>query len=312
MEKKFVGVRLKAIRGQSMRNQMRHDFRDRPPEYIENPVPPDVLLGGKFDVETASKEMAEKYRLLQGRKLQANSRPYISGVIYFSRDRLEKVLATKGGLKAMNDRAVQWVKEFAERIGSQVRYLIRHSDESVTHYQFALDNVVGRKTVMRNLTREDLSDLQTSIADTYKELGFERGEKGSRDRHKTIKQMHAAEYREWQGLAQEKEMLKKEIYELKLAITESQEIAAELKQQAHQERAKLKTDYMRDLREIEKRHREIEELKKQKREMTAEQKELVEKLIREKEKLFRDFEAGAKEVHEARKKAFKRRWDLER
>jgi len=309
LEKKFVGVRLKAIRGQSMGSQQRHDFRDRSPGYIETPAPPEVLMGGKFDIKKASQEMAEKYKAVQGRKLPSTTRQYITGVIYFSKDRLAKVLATPGGLKAMNDRAVRWVKEFAERVGSQVRYLVRHDDETVSHYQFALDNVVGGKTVMRNLTREDLSGFQTSIAETYADLGFDRGKKGSRDRHKTIGQMHAAEFL---GFEQEKENLKKEIYELKLAITESQKIAAELKQLAHQERAQLKKDFIGDLREMEKLWREIEEMKKKKLEMTEEAKRQQAEILKAKEKLFEEKKILAKETYEAKKRGFKGRWDLDR
>lgn len=309
LEKKFVGVRLKAIRGQSMGAQQRHDFRDRSPGYIEIPAPPEVLMGGKFDIKKASQEMAEKYKAEQGRKLPSTTRQYITGVIYFSRHQVEKVMAAPGGLKAMNERAIRWVKDFAERIGSQVRYLVRHDDETVSHYQFALDNVVGGKTVMRNLTREELSGLQTSIAETYAGLGFERGKKGSRDRHKTIGQMHAAEFL---GFEREKENLKKEIYELKLAITESQKIAAELKQQAHQERAQLKKDFIGDLREMEKLWREIEEMKKKKLEMTEEAKQKQAELLKAKEKLFEEKKILAKETYEAKKRGFKSRWDLDR
>jgi hypothetical protein len=296
-----------------MGGQIAHDFRDRPPGYIETPSSPEVLMGGKFDVRKTTHEMAEKYKAVEGRSLPKTTREYITGVIYFSRHQVEKVMATPGGLKAMNDRAVQWVKDWAEKLGSKVRYLVRHTDESVSHYQFALDNVVGGRTVMRHLTREDLSELQTSIAETYEGLGFERGRKGSRDQHKTIGQMHAAEYTEFLGVRREKENLKKEIYELKLAITESQEIVAELKQKAHQQRAKLKTEFMRDLREIEKLQREIEAMKKQRAEEEKDEaREKLAELIRAKENLLEREKENLKKRHEADKRAFKGRWDLER
>jgi hypothetical protein len=122
--------------------------------------------------------------------------------------------------------------------------------------------------------------------------------------------MHAAEFL---GFEREKENLKKEIYELKLAITESQKIAAELKQQAHQERAKLKTDFMRDLREIEKLQREIEGMKKQRvEEEKAEAREKLTELIRAKENLLEREKENLKKGYEADKRAFKGRWDLER
>lgn len=172
-----LSVRIEGTRDYS--GQYSHDFRVGPqPSYINASISASNVTLMK-DLKSASQLIrgidiiSEK---LNKRKYQKNSPYFYDGIITFDKE-FGKV---QNGFnkKALDECAKDFVERFCEKYNIDPLYLIRHEDETTTHYHFkttAMDQSTG-KSIARDLNnRTAKSALQDLAGSSFAEVGIERG-----------------------------------------------------------------------------------------------------------------------------------------
>lgn len=218
MEEKnnFVSVRIKGIREGKIKGQKKHDFREGYiPGYVDQEKRGvDTIYKFFGSVEDFVDLQKKTYSEKTGRKYRKDGRLGISGILTFGRDvefGTEPVwdpkLCTYISAEKFADKlAKKTVSRIAQKLGQDVYYIVRHSDESKIHYHFMLTYVdpVSGNTAAKLLTPCVLSSLQDVAGEVWQEAGLRRGmrkaerirawEKGEvkelNIRHKSVREMH--------------------------------------------------------------------------------------------------------------------------
>lgn len=173
---------------------------------------------------------------------------YIGGVFTFS-EALKHDLGVKYSQNELDRVAFECVKDLAQTMGSEVKYLAYHTDETTNHYHFHLKNYdKDGRTIKANKykTTKQLEVLQDLAFKHFKKLGMDRGIKKNLTNmnYKTTKQHHQEEINKLnfqsnetkQDLEEkitELEKLRKDVKNLELSTEEKREarkkISAEIK-----------------------------------------------------------------------------------
>lgn len=125
-------------------------------------------------------------------------------------------------------RVIEKIREICQDRTLHNLYYMIHYDEKTPHLHFLMRNFLedGKSLfgVVRNSKR--MSELQDAVALPFNSIGFERGQKKSKDKHLTVRQMHEVEIKQ---LISEKSLLKSNIESLNRKIQNKNNILSRMK-----------------------------------------------------------------------------------
>lgn len=152
-------------------------------------------------------------RLKEGLKpFRRNTNPIVEFIIVFSKDSRDFVNDSKNW-EVLDGRAKKFIKRLEEEYGIKVILGVRHSDETTTHYHILAINYSfkWKKTFTKLFrSRKEFSRLQDLVAESFKDLGFQRGEKYDPSKH-TYKQIHKSIWELHKELPKEIEAKREEL-----------------------------------------------------------------------------------------------------
>ena len=157
-----------------------------------------VLIGSmtQEDLVKSKREQGERIRSFTKKAPRRDANYYIPGIITFSKEARNKVNSMPPDGQAM-----KFVEDVSKKHDVKIIYLVRHSDESTTHYHFMLEyvNSDGR-AVGRKLNKKALSGLQDEAGMVFGSIGLTRGVKKterlargedfSKTVHRSVRQLH--------------------------------------------------------------------------------------------------------------------------
>ena len=187
----IVSTRIKSYNRKNITYQIHHDLRVQIPHYIDKSrLNKNKYISLVMDKEIKTKQDIEKYIWDEWEEIQEDFRRYnkrkmrndtgiiIEGIITFSKDSREFV-NDEENWKKLDQKAIEFVRELERRWNTKAVYVARHSDETTTHYHFAIMNYdyENHKTIRAGLKKRHTSQLQDLAGKVFGELGFERGKK---------------------------------------------------------------------------------------------------------------------------------------
>lgn len=157
-------------------------------------------------------QIEQDYKNHHGKKIPKNVVKMIRGVVTFGTDR-EKSLGeeTKSltdeeiehinskDSEEMDKAALAYMRSLESEFGIKVAYITRHDDEKTRHYHFTATqyNFKNHKTLTSGFKKRDMQvfgeKLQDLVYFGFKDMGFQRGQKGSDAKHLDIVDMHKNE-----------------------------------------------------------------------------------------------------------------------
>jgi len=208
-------------------------------------------------------------RLKEGKKaFRRNTNPAVEFIIAFDKEARDFVNNPQNW-EELDKRAKKFIKTLEEKFGIKAVVGVRHSDETTTHYHILFMNYSfkqGKTFTKVFKSKREFSQLQDLVAEAFKDLGFERGEKYDPNKH-THKQIHKSIWELHKELPKEIEQKRQELKALEELIEQRKKEAEALKE--------LK-------RKKEQLEKEIEELKMIEARI-SERRKLLEKLLQEEE-----------------------------
>jgi len=200
----------------------------------------------------------ELYKEKNKRQLRESNSTYISGVFTFS-EQIKHDLGEKYTQEELIKVGYDCLKEIADKLGSEIKYITLHMDEKTPHFQFHLTNFNTDNTnsiFFQNRTREKLSNLQEIGYKHFKELGMNRGEKkiykeGEKSNmdYTTVREYNERDIntllRQKQEELKQLTELRKEVKKLELTTEEKREVRKEYSQQMKE----IKKD-IKDIKDI--------------------------------------------------------------
>ncbi len=217
-----VSFRVKNLKGGEASGAVAHDLRRKIPGYVDQAKTWQnaVLDGGEPDIPASIASQGERVRARTGKKIRKDANLFLSGIITFSKDARGLVNATPPDRQA---------REFAEKFASENRvrllYLVRHSDETTTHYHFMTENISSEGESTKNkLSPPILSKWQDIAGEVFSQVGIGRGipkatriaagEDASKTIHRSVRRLHEDLPRE---ISQEESRLR-EVAERRVAL----------------------------------------------------------------------------------------------
>lgn len=208
-----VSFRIKNLKGGEAIGAVAHDLRRKIPGYVDQAKTWQnaVLDGGEPDIPASIASQGERVRARTGKKLRKDANLFLSGIVTFSRDARAQVNGSPPDAQA---------KDFAEKFASENRvrllYLVRHSDETTTHYHFMTENISSEGESAKNkLSPPVLSRWQDVAGEVFSQIGIGRGTKkserlaagedASKTIHRSVRRLHEDLPRE---ISQEEERLR--------------------------------------------------------------------------------------------------------
>ncbi len=170
-----------------------------------------VLEKLQDNIDSLDKEMEEDYKKEKGKKIPKNAVKFFRGVITFGSDRVVEETETKSlneeEVEAINAKnanemdlaAINYMKNLEKEFGIKIAYITRHSEEKTIHYHYTATqyNFREHKMFTSGFRKRDMSKfgetLQNLVHSSFSGLGFQRGKKGSKNKHLDIKAMHSNE-----------------------------------------------------------------------------------------------------------------------
>ena len=207
-----VSFRVKNLKGGEATGAVGHDFRKKVPSYVDRSKTGQntILVGGPPDVSASIASQGERVRARTGKRLRKDANLFLSGILTFSRDARGLVNATPPDAQAR-----EMAKRFAEENRVKLLYLVRHSDETTTHYHCLWENITSDGESAKNkLSPPVLSKWQDVAGQVFSTVGIGRGTKKSERLargedfskviHRSVKRLHEDLPRE---ISQEEERL---------------------------------------------------------------------------------------------------------
>ena len=193
-----VSFRVKNLKGGEASGAMAHDFRRKIPNYVDltRTSKNAILVGGPPDVSASIRDQGERVRSRTGKKIRKDANLFLSGILTFSKDARSQVNESPPDQQA---------QEFSEKFASENRikliYLVRHVDESTTHYHCLWENITRDGESAKNkLSPPILSKWQDVAGQVFSPVGIGRGipksvrlaagEPMSAVVHRSVKQLH--------------------------------------------------------------------------------------------------------------------------
>ncbi len=193
-----VSFRVKNLKGGEASGAVAHDFRKKIPGYVDRSKTHKnaILFGGQPDLSASIKEQGERVRARTGKKIRKDANLFLSGILTFSRDAREQVNATPP-----DQQAREMARRFADENRVKLLYLIRHSDETTTHYHCLWENISSDGESAKNkLNPVVLSRWQDRAGEVFSPVGIVRGtpkatriasgEPVSAVIHRSVRQLH--------------------------------------------------------------------------------------------------------------------------
>lgn len=233
-----VSIRIEGNNTSKSINQLVHDMRIKKVSYLKSESQDNLLVTPyksiiysqnetnkelfekiKEDMILSSQEQKEIHERTIGQKSQIKNY-FINGIITFSTKMKSDFFENQEQFRKLVKQTFELV---SKKYNIKLIYYAIHLDEKTPHVHFCFENV-DRKTgrsVQRYISKSDLSQLQTDVADQWLEMGYKRGKKNSGSKHYSVAIGHQKE---------ELENLKKQIQEQKKLIKQ-QEISESQKKE---------------------------------------------------------------------------------
>ena len=193
-----VSFRIKNLKSGEASGAMAHDFRKKIPNYVDRDRTPKnaVLFGGPPDVPASIAAQGERVRSRTGKKIRKDANLFLAGILTFSRDARSQVNSTPP-----DQQAREMAKRFASENRVKLLYLVRHSDETTTHYHCLWENVTSDGESAKNkISPPVLSKWQDIAGQVFSEVGIGRGipkaeriaagEDASKTIHRSVRKLH--------------------------------------------------------------------------------------------------------------------------
>lgn len=176
---KYVSFRIETLQNtetsyHKVKHRLAHDFRTG---YIPKNINQDkikdniVLQGGNFlnNFENVLKEQEAR----STRKLQKNCSRFFGAIMTFSNEMAQDY---KKDPKLFKKCALSFLNDIQDTLGTKALSVVLHLDETTPHIHLIFDNInKNGKTVQRQLTRDNLSQIQTLMGSYFNEMGYKRG-----------------------------------------------------------------------------------------------------------------------------------------
>lgn len=175
---------------------------------------------------------------------------YLDGLISLGRDGFEK-LTEEQTINLEKKITTFIVTEFQQKLNAKIQHISFHYDEGHKneegkwirnpHVHFTVENVNRNtgKSIQRTFTKAQLKNLQTSLADSLGEFGFERGKDYSANKEQAPKQVYWKDYKRQQE-QKTKELTQSKIAELVETKKLQEQIIEQLKEENNLNRQALK------------------------------------------------------------------------
>lgn len=191
MKKKYASVRIEKIQNNRVISQVNHDMRiGYQPSYIDYTKMKDNYLiykNEKYDKQKIY-DLKKEQNKRSKRKIQKNTERFFTGIISFSPEMSQDF---KNNRELFNKCAENFLNKLETEEGLQVCYAINHLDEKTPHIHLLFDNIdKNGKSIRRNIKPETLARFQDLLADSYKQMNYERGERNSKRKHLNVKELH--------------------------------------------------------------------------------------------------------------------------
>jgi len=233
-----VSVRVKGNSTSKSCNQLAHDMRIKYVNYLKNEAQKNLLVSENEDIIFSQSEnnkdkflelknlmlkSAEEQKQIHeeaiGQKSQVKNF-FVDGIITFSSDMKKDFWDNQDKFKKL---AKDTLDDFSKKFGVKLLHHTIHLDEKTPHIHFNFENINRStgKSVQRYITKLDLKQLQTDVAERWQTMGYKRGKENSKSKHYSVAIGHQKE---------ELENLKNEIQAQKKLIKQ-QDISSQEKKQ---------------------------------------------------------------------------------
>lgn len=222
---KYVSFRIEDIPNDTkIKKILNHDYRiGYMPKYIkkDNTHKNYNVYGHNFDIE----KIKELQNSRSKRKIQKNTSRFFMGILTFGEIMGEDYYKN---IKNFNECSNDFIEKIQKKLNVKILSAVLHLDEKTPHIHFIFDNISNEgKSIKREITPEICSNLQDLVGNSFKTMGYQRGEKGSNKIHLNVNQLHMLESvkNDLQSKIEEKEEMVKAYnkYMLKKPLTPREE-----------------------------------------------------------------------------------------
>lgn len=179
MDQKYVSFRIETLQNtetnyHKVKHRLAHDYRlGYIPQNINKDKIKDniVIQGGNFldNFENVLREQETR----STRKLQKNCSRFFGAIMTFSNEMTQDYQNNPNLFKKC---ATSFINDIQETLGTKALSVVLHLDETTPHIHLIFDNIDTQgKTVQRQLTRNNLSELQTLMGSYFEPMGYKRG-----------------------------------------------------------------------------------------------------------------------------------------
>lgn len=193
-----VSFRIKNLKSGEASGAVGHDLRKKVPSYVDRSKTHKnaILFGGPPDIPSSIRSQGERVKARTGKKIRKDANLFLCGILTFSRDAREQVNSTPPDAQAKN-----FAEKFAEENRVRLLYLVRHSDETTTHYHCLWENITSDGESAKNkLSPPILSKWQDIAGQVFSQVGIgrgipkaeriARGDDASKTIHRSVKRLH--------------------------------------------------------------------------------------------------------------------------
>ena len=179
--------KIGAINNNKIKQHINHDYRlGFIPKYIQKHLTHKNynIYGHKFNVE----QIIELQNTRSKRKIQKNVERFFSGILTFGEIMSEDYANNP---KLFDSCSKDFIEKLQNKLGVKILSAVVHLDEKTPHIHFLFDNINNEgKSIKRNIKPNDCSDFQDLGGSCFERMGYERGIKGSKNKHLNVYDLH--------------------------------------------------------------------------------------------------------------------------
>lgn len=250
----FINVRLQAYNHTKQLNIFKHNTRKIQSLSEQDKSKTNYIVlddGQLFDIEedfakdtyyntlkkfynNDRKEHNEKVYARRQRNLTNEQATWLEGVFTFS-EAIHKDLGNKYTKEELSKVASNCLQDLAKKIGSKVKYMVLHLDETTPHFHFALNNFDDNgHSIFHKIKHKDiLSKIQDLAFEHFGKLGMDRGisKEVTGKNYKTITNYYKSKQIELKAIIQSLQSDIKQIQEAKKNIKNDLDLTTSEKKQ---------------------------------------------------------------------------------
>lgn len=249
----FINVRLQAYNHVKQLNILKHNTRKIQSLSEQDKSKTNYIVlddGELFDLEPITKdtfynttkkfynndrsEHNEKVYARRQRNLTTQQASWMEGVFTFS-EAIHGDLGNKYTKEELSKVAASCAQDLAKQIGSKVKYMVLHMDETTPHFHFAIKNFDdnGYSVFHKIKNKETLSHLQDVAFEYFGKLGMDRGisKEVTGKNYKTITNYYKSKQIELKAIIQSLQSDIKQIQEAKKNIKNDLDLTTSEKKQ---------------------------------------------------------------------------------